>query len=371
MSRRLFWLTAALMLALTAFVASSRPVAAQDAVTAVQVETRAAAVQGGSPFFVQYGIAGKPTSLAIENTGRAWVTLPDLNAIGVVSATATSSGTVTAYVARTYYLAPGSQPYDLALHGGEVWFTAFGGNAIGRLNPATDSLHLYAIPQQDSGPAGIAVASDGLIWFAQQKANSLGQLNPISGTFQSYPYPLANAGLDQVATIQANSIWFTAPAVNRISNFKPSTQSFINIPTLPFTRPVGLTIEPGDEPWVSVLGGNAVGRYAPGTLAFWRWTTLPGGDAAPGPQRIALTGGALRNLFYINGPAQNIGRVAVAGDSATGAIRQMPALPSACTPLDLAVDSDNNAWFTCGPANTVVQWRSPFSLERFLPLLMK
>ena len=370
MARRAFWLAAAL--ALIALMAANRPAAAQDAVTAVQVDTRTATIQGGSPFFVQYGIAGKPTSLAIENTGRAWVTLPELNAIGVVSATATTSGTVTAYLARTYYLAPGSQPYDLALHGGEVWFTAYGGNAIGRLDPATDSLHLHAIPQQDSGPAGIAVASDGLIWFAQQKANSLGQFNPISGTFQSYPYPLANARLDQVATLQANSIWFTAPAINRISNFKPSTMSFTNIPTLPYTQPVGLTIEPGDEPWVSVLGGNAIGRYAPGTLAFWRCTALPGGDAAPGPQRIVLAGGAgPRNLFYINGPAQNIGRVAVAADSATGAIRQIPAAPPACTPLDLAVDSDNNAWFTCGPANTVVQWRSPFSLERFLPLLMK
>lgn len=363
----------AAVLALVGCGLVSRTAFAQDGATAVHVETRTATIQNNSSLFVQFGIAGKPTNLAIENTGRAWVTLPELNAIGVVSVTATTSGTVTAYLARTYYLAPDSQPYDLTYHDGKIWFTAFGGNYVGELDIATDNVQMHPIPGADSGPTGIAVAVDGTIWFAQRTANSLGQFNPISSTFQTYAYPLLNGDLEEVATVQANSIWFTAPAINRIANFNPATVRFNSIPTLPYTLPHGLAVESGDDPWVSVVGGNAIGRYSPGTLALWRWTNLPVDDAsALGAQRIALTQGAAPwNLFYVNEATQNIGRVYIASDTATRSIRQLPAAPSACTPLDTAVDDDNNAWFTCGPANTVVQWRSPFSLERFLPLLMK
>lgn len=363
----------AAVLALVGFGLVSRTASAQDGVTAVHVETRTATIQGDSSLFVQFGIAGKPTNLAIENTGRAWVTLPELNAIGMVSVTAMSGQAVSAYQVRTYYLTPGSQPYDLAYDDGNIWFTAFGGNYVGQLDTVTDNVQMHPIPGADSGPTGIAVAADGTIWFAQQTANSVGQFNPVSSTFQSYVYPLLNGELEEVATVQANSIWFTAPAINRIANFNPATMRFTNIPTLPYTLPHGLAVEPGDDPWVSVVGGNAIGRYSPGTLALWRWTNLPVDDAsALGAQRIALTKGtAPWNLFYVNGVTQNIGRVYIASDTATRSIRQLPAAPPACTPLDTAVDADANAWFTCGPANTVVIWRSPFTIDRYLPLVAK
>jgi streptogramin lyase len=290
----------AAVLALVGCGLVSRTAFAQDGVTAVHVETRTATIQNNSSLFVQFGIAGKPTNLAIENTGRAWVTLPELNAIGVVSVTATTSGTVNAYLARTYYLAPGSQPYDLTYHDGKIWFTAFGGNYVGELDIATDNVQMHPIPGADSGPTGIAVAVDGTIWFAQRTANSLGQFNPISSTFQTYAYPLQNGDLEEVATVQANSIWFTAPAINRIANFNPATVRFTNIPTLPYTLPRGLAVEPGDDPWVSVVGGNAIGRYSPGTLALWRWTNLPVDDAsALGAQRIALTQGLRRGIYFM------------------------------------------------------------------------
>ena len=371
MSKRTILLAA--LLVLFGMALASRSASAQDVITNGKAETRVATPQAASPVFVQFGIAGKPTSLAIENTGRVWVTLPDINAIGVISVTEATSQTVTAYITHTISLAPGSQPYDLAFHAGEVWFTAYGGNSIGRLDPLTDSIQNYPIPETDSGPTGIAIAADGMVWFAQRTANRISQLDPVAGTFQSYLYTRPDAGLDEVVTVQPDSIWFTAPNVNRIVNFDPTKNLFNSIPTLPYTRPVGLAVEPGDEPWVSVTGGNAVGRYAPGTLAFWRWTPLPtGSESGFGPQRIALTaGGAPWNLFYANGPAQNIGRVFVGADTATGGIRQLPAPSAACTPLDVATDGDGNAWFTCGAANTVVLWRSPFSLDVFAPVVAR
>ena len=360
----------AALLVLLGLGLTSRPVSAQDIVTSMRVETQSAASESTSPYFVQFGIAGKPTSIAIENAGRVWVTLPELDAIGVISVTEATSQTVTSYLARTFFLAPGSQPYDLTFYAGEVWFTAYVGNVIGRLDPATESIRTYPIPENDSGPTGIAVATDGKVWFAQRKANRLSQLDPISGTFQSYLYPRPDGGLEEVVTVQPDSIWFTAPNVNRVANLDPVKNTFVSVPTLPYTMPMGLAVEPGDVPWVSVFGGNLVGRYAPGTLAFWRWTTLTsGGEYSFGPQRIALAeGGFPRNLFYANGPAQHIGRMLVGADSATSGIRQMPAPSSACTPLDVAIDGDGNAWFTCGPANIVFTWRHPFSSDIFIPI---
>ncbi|MBX2997407.1 MAG: hypothetical protein KF893_02765 [Caldilineaceae bacterium] len=355
-------------------------IATQGPMAELQIETESKVTESSSPFFVQYGIAGKPSSLAVEKPHRVWVTLPDIDAIGVISVTQIEQ-TTTSYEVTTYFLEGGSKPYDLAIQGDTIWFTAYGTNKIGRLNSTTNTLQTYTLTDSDSGPTGIHVATNGIVWFAQQKANKLGRLDPSSGAQQSYAYPIADGGLDRVATFGADSVWFTAPKVDRVVYFdesKPPQEQFINIPTFsnhlfPYTRPTGIALESAQIAWVSVAGGNSIGRYDPGTLALWRWDQLPSqGEEETGSIHIALTGGnGARNLFYANEMTKRIGRVHIGTNTAVGRIQEISAPGSNCTPLGIKADSDGNAWFTCGAANTVVYWKSPFLLDIYAPLISK
>lgn len=345
---------------------------AQGSGEAARADATSAAPVPISQFLLQFDLPGTPTNLAVETPGRVWATLPGIDAIGVISVTAATSQTVTAYITRTYQLAAGSQPYNLTTHGGYVWFTAYTGNWIGRLEPETGAIDAYPIPQANSGPTGIDVAPNGIVWFAQRDANRLGKLYPVTGTIESYTYTIPAGGLEEVATVNPNAIWVTAPNVNRLVGFDPVMAEFINVPTLPYTRPVGLVVEAGDTPWVSIEGSNFVGRYAPGTLALWRWTQLPpNSGVTSGPQQIALTGGVGPwQLFYTNAAAQTIGRAPVGLDTAVGAIRPFK-LGSLCAPLDVAAEENGRGWFSCGNANTVLLWQPPYSLDAYLPLITK
>ena len=66
----------------------------------------------------------------------------------------------------------GSRPYDIVYADDTVWFTAMGSNRLGRIdltyNGSTvipQPTQYYAMPTANSGPAGIAIAPDGMIWI--------------------------------------------------------------------------------------------------------------------------------------------------------------------------------------------------------------
>lgn len=370
MSKRTFPLVALFVLMSLCFVYQSA--AAQDSNAPAAETATTAAPAPISQFLLQFDLPGAPTSLAVEAPGRVWATLPGIDAIGLISVTEATSQTVTAYITQTYQLAAGSQPYNLTTYGGFVWFTAYAGNWIGRLTPGAGVIDTYPIPQANSGPTGIAVAPGGVVWFAQRDANRLGRLYPVTSTIESFTYTIPAGGLEEVATVNPESIWVTAPNVNRLVNFDPVKTEFINAPTLPYTRPVGLVVEDGDIPWVSLQGSNFVGRYAPGTLTLWRWTQLPtNSSVASGPQQIALTQGASPwQFFYANAAAQSVGNAAVASDSAVGAIRPLH-LGNLCTAQDVAAEDSGRGWISCGSANKVLLWLPPYGLDAFLPLVTR
>jgi len=57
---------------------------------------------------------------------------------------------------------------------GNLWFTEWGSNVIGRMTPA-GSISAFAVPTANSGPYGIAVGPDGNIWFTEPLANQIGK----------------------------------------------------------------------------------------------------------------------------------------------------------------------------------------------------
>src|SRR4029077_10927901 len=65
---------------------------------------------------------------------------------------------------------------------GNLWFTEYGGNKIGRISPAGAMLAEFPIPTPGSAPNGITAGPDGNLWFVEAAMSQIGRLTPGTGS---------------------------------------------------------------------------------------------------------------------------------------------------------------------------------------------
>ena len=100
--------------------------------------------------------------------GNLWFTEFNGNRIG----RATPAGSITEYSLQT----PSSEPWVIvAGPDSALWFAQYGGSAIGRIT-TTGSVTEYTLPTANSIPAGIAVGPDNAIWFSEYNRAKLGRI---------------------------------------------------------------------------------------------------------------------------------------------------------------------------------------------------
>ena len=160
-----------------------------------------------------------PGDVAVDAAGNAWFTQPgDVNApgtsnigridaaTGVVTLTPTTDGSTTV------------APRDITVASdGQVWFTArFTPQAVGRLNPSTNTVTLFLVT--NTGPSGIAASSDGSVWFAQEtkgnaaRITNAGVITEGKAVKGSGPFGI---------TVAANGDpWYTMMAANKIATLQ-------------------------------------------------------------------------------------------------------------------------------------------------------
>ena len=129
--------------------------------------------------FGQVALEAPPKNVYMESDTRLWYTLPTVDKLALVD-----NGAV------TYYPVDGdainnSQPYDLVVQDGAVWFTMLAANKIGKLDIASGIVTTYNIPTADSHPTGITFGG-GYIWFVERTGDKLGRLDRASGAITEY-----------------------------------------------------------------------------------------------------------------------------------------------------------------------------------------
>jgi streptogramin lyase len=156
-----------------------------------------------------------PADVAVDAAGNAWFTQPgDVNApgtsnIGRIDAT-TGAVTLTPTTDGSSTVAP--RGITVAADG-QVWFTArFTPHAVGRLNPAGNSVTLFLVA--NTGPSGIAASPDGSVWFTQE--------------------------------LKGNAA--------RITNAGVITEGKAVKGSLPF----GITVAPNGDPWYAMMSANKI-----------------------------------------------------------------------------------------------------------------
>ena len=96
-------------------------------------------------------LPGSPFRVAVEGTGRVWVTLPARNSIGRLVIASSGLPDFREFQLPT----AGSQPYDIAYVAGSIWVSEYVGNKIARFDPVANIWTEYPIPTPASKPTGL------------------------------------------------------------------------------------------------------------------------------------------------------------------------------------------------------------------------
>src|SRR3981081_2505015 len=72
---------------------------------------------------------------------------------------------------------------------GILWFTAQGGNAVGRLDPRTGKIELKKVQTENALPYGIQINSKGVPFFCELGTNKMGKIDPVTMGITEYKLP--------------------------------------------------------------------------------------------------------------------------------------------------------------------------------------
>ncbi|MBA3823547.1 MAG: virginiamycin B lyase, partial [Ktedonobacterales bacterium] len=109
-------------------------------------------------------------------------------------------GTITRFA-----LPAGGDPHSITSGpDGNLWFTEYNGNRIGRMT-TQGALTLFALPA-NCAPESITTGPDGNLWFTAQSGN-IGKITP-AGKVTLYPLAESTLGPEQIIAGPDSALWF-------------------------------------------------------------------------------------------------------------------------------------------------------------------
>ena len=107
------------------------------------------------------------------------------------------------------------EPHDVIVDGhGTVWFSSFGEQNLGRLDPRTGKVTEYAIPEHKpgfpTGLLGLRSDAEGNLWFGNMYQATIAQFDPRTGSFKYWPLQ----GEENIDAAQINMVSPQSSAVD-------------------------------------------------------------------------------------------------------------------------------------------------------------
>lgn len=289
-----------------------------------------------------------PTDLAFDSAGNLWFTEWNGNRIGKLIPSEAKSLTTEGII--EYELPrPNSKPHYLTIAtNGFIWFTE-GANRIGRLDPKTGDIAEYDIPTPHSGPSGIAEGPDGSIWFLEFQTNKIGRLEPVSGRITEYPL---GPGNPRDLVIKKGLIWYTQggiPYVNiyisKLGTLEIITGNITSFKISPDNSvPYGITLnEENGDIWFTEKGSGKLARLDEKSSKPKILEYLVGKERSPHDLHIHQK----QVWFTVSNPAA-IGFLDLTrARPGTGQGVRFYKLPKPDShPTQITLDKDGHIWFT-------------------------
>ncbi len=222
--------------------------------------------------------------------------------------------------------------------GGNLWFTLTVSGQIGMINPTTGAISEFTVPSASAGFSvmGIAAGPDGNIWFTENNGNAvskIGMINPTTDAITEFPI-VTQSWADEICAGPDGNMWFTDLAGD-IGMINPSTHAITEFPL--GVSPYCITSGPDGNIWFTEEFANNIGMINPSTHAI---TTFAVPTAKADPTRI--TSGPDGNIWFAEGGAGQIGTISVA----THAVTEYPIPYGNAHPMGITAGPDGNIWYT-------------------------
>ena len=248
----------------------------------------------------------------------------------------------------------GSHPHDVApaADGRTIWYTAQAAGELARLDPKTGKSHIIALGK-GSAPHGVIVGPDGAPWITDGGLNAIIRVDPVTEKVRVFPLPndgsssISNANLN-TATFDHNGIlWFTGqsgiygrldPAIGRIQVF--------NAPSGP--GPYGITTTPEGNIYYASLAGNYIARI---DLVSHNSIVIQPPTPDQGARRIWSDS---HGRLWIT--EWNAGNLAVYDPAATNKWKEWKIPGNNPMPYAVYVDKNDMVWLSDFGANAIVRF---------------
>ncbi len=285
--------------------------------------------------------------------------LPTTN--GKAAAMASRSGHPLGFAAAntiTEFPIPNSStdPYDIITGpDGNLWFTGYSSNTIGRITPGGTITGTFPIPTANSYPTSIAVGPDGNLWFSESGTNTIARITTAGAITEHLGGPCVN----DIAAGPDGNLWLAEGArlscPDQIEVIAPSGSFFrlLQPPTIS-SVPAGIVVGPDGNLWFTESYGNRIGRVT--TAGVFTEFVPPTVTSVVGPSSITV--GPDGSLWFTEATNQ-IGRITTAG-----AITEFP-IPTGVLPTDIVAGSDGNLWFTQPLSNEIGRMTTTGAVTEF------
>jgi len=275
-----------------------------------------------------------PNGIAAGSDGNLWFTEYTTNKIGRI----TPAGVITEFNVPT----ANSAPRQIAAGpDGNLWFTEFSSNKIGKIT-TSGVVTEYNVPTANSGPRGIVAGPDGNIWFTEFNSGKIAKITT-SGTVTEYTIPTVNSGPRGIEPGPDGNLWFTENTGSKIG--KITTSGVITEYTTGLTansQPARIRVGPNGNLWFTENIGNKIGEITTsGTISEFN---IPTGASAP----VGITPSADGTLWFTENGGNNIGDI-----TTSGTITEYPVPTSGAGPQDIVAGPDGNIWFTEQTGNQI------------------
>ncbi|MGO8916457.1 MAG: carboxypeptidase regulatory-like domain-containing protein [Stellaceae bacterium] len=253
---------------------------------------------------------------------------------------------------------PTVQPHDVVLDGqGLVWYTDFGEEFLGKLDPATGKVTEYAVPEQKPGfPLGsldLEPDKDGNFWLGMMYQGAVGRFDRLAGKVQIFRLPAAqNNDAAQVNMVKPQraavdgKVWMDdigLEGVHRLELATGKVESFAVYKNLPKDSPLAgrphaiydIAPDAQNNVYFSVFDDRYIGRLDAQSAERTFYATPTDHSR---PRRLRMD--AQDRLWFAEYRGNHIGML----DPKSGAIREWE-LPTPWTgPYDVAIDRNGEVW---------------------------
>lgn len=250
---------------------------------------------------------------------------------------------------------------------GDVWFTIFDSDQIGRITPDM-VITEYDLPVGQDGPNDITLGSDGRIWYTLYNSDQIGALDPTAGSKANieasmtvYSLSAGGASPNMITTGPNGNIWYTEHNGKRTRKVDPGTGALLGTVAIDnggFTWHSDIVAGPDGNVWAMEYNHDELLKIDPDTVTY---SVLEFGvnidRMEVGPNNLIYlysTNEFDRKIYSIN---------PFAGSDAAivASLQQVASPPYPSKPNDMTVGPGGKWWVPANANNWILRYESDFS----------